>query len=91
MARAQQTMCAVSVGFDHFLLPMSEGLKLVGIMQKAVLIEPVYGESKTRWEVNDRTNQADLKLSLVRSDEIRMREAGVENGMRMLPAPRRKR
>jgi hypothetical protein len=84
MARQQQQMCAVSVGFDHFLLPMNLGLKLVDIMQKAVLIEPVYDGSKKKWELNSRASQADLKLSLVRPEEIRVKDNAASNGALML-------
>ncbi len=83
MSSKNVPLCAVRIGVDDFILPMSDGLKLVAIMGKAVAVNRNYGEGK-RWLLTGDTDIQRIELVLVRPSEI-----GPAPARRMLALPRR--
>ena len=41
-----KSLCVVTIGYQHYLLPMPDGLKLIELMQKALSCEWTYGEGE---------------------------------------------
>ena len=37
-------MCCVTIGFDHYLMPVETGTKIFSLMQKALKCELVFGD-----------------------------------------------
>lgn len=84
MAAKPVNVCCVTIGFEHYLLPLDKGLKLVDLLQNAVQCEKHY-ESGYEYSVRE---QAECSLVMVKASQIR-----TPNGQAFTPVspPARKR
>lgn len=58
-------LCVVRIGFDDFVLPMADGLKLVEIMASALRAERLHRSEGPKWAVRPdaRREHVDLQLA----------------------------
>ncbi len=66
-------MCCVTIDFDEYLLPMTKGLALVGLMQQAIKCDSRYGDAgltKTVWTQADPVR---IELVAVSASQIKPR------------------
>lgn len=68
MAAKPQPMCAVTIGYETYLLPSAAGMKLVDLMQQALACKADYGLGDTVTA----TGPVDVKYRSVRPDQITM-------------------
>ena len=61
-------MCAVTIGFETYVLPAAAGMKLVGLMQQALACEHGYGIGDTVAA----TGPVRVTYRSMRSDQITM-------------------
>ena len=66
-ARKPQKLCVVTIGCDQYLLPMTDGVRLVGIMTTAVPVSRQY-VSPERYETS--TRDLRVEMAAVRADQI---------------------
>lgn len=78
---APKSLCVVDIGYQHYLLPVPDGLKLMELMQKAVSCEWTYGDDGKQFEAGGTPR---LSMEMVRPDQVRM-----SPGAEMTPAPTR--
>lgn len=67
--RASPQIAAVTVGIDHYLLPMTDALKLVEIMGRARPVERTY-DARPRWRLREADGLNRVELSLVHERDI---------------------
>jgi hypothetical protein len=79
----QQPMCAVTIGYETYLMPASAGMKVVELMQQAISTERTYGMSKHEYEAGEAPS---VSYHAVRPSQIKM-----PPGAEMTPAPAQKR
>ncbi len=65
----QQPMCALTIGFDTFLMPAAAGMKVVELMQQAVTTDRTYGTAADTYEAGEPPR---ISLQVVRPSQIRM-------------------
>lgn len=65
----QQPMCAVTIGFDTYLMPAAAGMKVVELMQQAVTTDRTYGTAPETYEAGEPPR---ISLQVVRASQIRM-------------------
>ncbi|WP_153159656.1 hypothetical protein [Zoogloea sp. 1C4] len=68
MAAKPQPMCAVTIGFETYLLPSAAGMKLVDLMQQALACERDFGIGNNVTA----TGPVDVHYRSVRPDQITM-------------------
>lgn len=66
---APKSLCVVTVGYQHFLLSAADGLKLMGLMQKAVSCEWTYDKGGKEFEAG---STPALSMQMLRADQVRM-------------------
>ena len=76
-----KSLCVVTIGYRHYLLPMPDGLKLIELMQKALSCEWTYGEGEKLFEAG---GAPDLSMQVIKANQVRM-----PPGAEMAPAPKR--
>ena len=69
MMATPKAMCIVTIGYQHYLIPVADGLKVMSIMQKALSCEWTYGDSGKEVEAGA---QPTLSMQMVSADQIRM-------------------
>lgn len=74
-------MCVVEVGYQTFLLPSSEGMKLVQLMQNAFAVEATYEDQSYSYFVKE---QPEVELKLVKPSQIRKRFESTAEPVRRL-------
>lgn len=74
-------LCVVEIGYQHYLLPVSDGLKLMELMQKAVSCEWTYEDNEKEFMAGSTPR---LSMQMVRPDQVRM-----PPGAEVTPAPTR--
>lgn len=65
-------MCSVTIGYEQYLLPAAQGMKLVEIMASAFKVDQQYADRGYVYYVGEQPNVA---LALVRPSEIKQRPA----------------
>lgn len=65
----QQPMCAVTIGFDTYLMPAAAGMKVVELMQQAVTTDRTYGTARDSYEAGE---PPQISFQVVRPSQIRM-------------------
>lgn len=83
MTRAAKSvpMCVVEIGYQTFLLPSSDGMKLVQLMQSAFAVEATYEDRCYSYFVKE---QPEVELKLVKPSQIRQRFEGASEPVRRL-------
>lgn len=83
MTRAAKSvpMCVVSVGYSTYLLPSSDGMKLVQLMQNAFAVETTYQERGYAYFVKE---QPEIELKMVKPSQIRPRSESNAEPVRRL-------
>ncbi|HEY1503200.1 MAG TPA: hypothetical protein VGF92_02810 [Stellaceae bacterium] len=69
--KKQHPICVVTIGIEHFVLPMDDGLKLVGIVSRAIPVKPSYQtyEHGLRWKLCD-ADMHRAQLAAIRPSDI---------------------
>lgn len=64
-------MCIVTIGYQHYLIPVADGLKVMDIMQKALSCEWNFrsDSGKKEFDVGDAPT---LSMQTIRADQLRM-------------------
>lgn len=62
-------MCCVSIGYQNFLLPFADGMKLVALMQNAVTTQEHFGSGSRQYIVGD---QPDVEFVAVKPNQVVM-------------------
>lgn len=66
-------MCCVTIGFDDYLLPAAQGMKLVEIMASAFSVDKQYGGAgRYNYFVGEQPN---VELTLVKPAQIKQKPA----------------
>jgi hypothetical protein len=61
-------LCCVRIGYEEFLLPADKGLKLIALMQGALVCKHTYDSNHNR--VYRVTGRAELHLETVAPDQV---------------------
>jgi hypothetical protein len=68
MAIKSAQLCAIQIGFDDYIMPMADGLKLVALMTGAVKVKRRYDDCH-KWEI-EKPSDVHVQLVLVRHQDI---------------------
>lgn len=74
-------MCCVSIDFSSYLLPASQGMKLVEIMQQAYKCREDFGDRD--YQYTPEGNQPRVELKLVRGNQVRPPDDGTPKVLRL--------
>jgi hypothetical protein len=85
--RSSGPLCAVRVGFEDYILPLSDGLSLVRIMERAQRARPDYLGSRKKWLLSAPDDQSPCELTTIRADDVILHADPVRQRPRLLPAP----
>lgn len=69
---SKQQLCVVTLGYQSFLLPQADALKLIDIMSRAARVESEYGHGGYRYTVGE---APDAELTVVRPSQLVMPQA----------------
>lgn len=65
-----KAMCIVTIGYQHYLIPIADGLRVMDIMHKALSCEWNFREgSEKEFDVGDAPT---LSMQTIRADQLRM-------------------
>lgn len=66
-----QPMCCVAIGYQHFLMPSADGLKVMQLLQQASECERSYENGGYVYAIKE---PAEVKWSSVNHSQVRLRE-----------------
>lgn len=74
-------LCTVTIGSDHYLLPLKEGTRLLEILSRALPLDCTYSHRAPHWRVReDETGR--YELAIVRRDDIDVSEVATPSRAR---------
>ncbi|MCL1550484.1 hypothetical protein [Xanthomonas nasturtii] len=92
MAAKQKSgpMCVVTIGYQHLLMPVAEGMKVVAMLASAIDVD--YDHESTRRVGYVAGEPAQVRFETVTAAQVRLRtdaQCGANRGVLMLEGPQR--